>query len=426
MNLKQFLFAVSAGIMTLAACHKESTPAVSINEDSAVVSADENNLTVKLKSNVSLTPVSDADWAEAKVENGALNINVEENFGDERAATINLEYNSKVEATFTLIQSAGATDEIVEVECFYYGHIDEYGEGTQNWLISFLDKNYMAEGDEETADKKYTYTFDLMASSEFTFVSGKFPVGTFTLKPTAEIGSIYNVNSQVLDASTWTSISLDAATIKIESTDVNDEYIFYVKGTTSDAQNFKFSFKAVCGDNGDYDLRKYDTRVASDIKQDYDITFAESCAYSYEYEDGDMTITYLDLTLSKGDPAMGDNPAEGNFTYANFCLYVPTTTNDYSGTYNLDPDMTGEPFTIEYNQRYWIFFGAYPDPSDESYLRPLNHSRLYPSSGTMTLTKQSDDTYKVEGSFIDDYTDDYPDGNHTVTFHGQFNILPGE
>lgn len=100
--------------------------------------------------------------------------------------------------------------------------------------------------------------------------------------------------------------------------------------------------------------------------------------------------------------------------------------DDYSGTYNLDPDLTGEPFTIEYSVRSWMFFGAYPDPNDEDYIRPLNHSRLYPSSGSVALIKQSDGTYKLEGSFKDDYTDDYPDGKHTVTIHGQFRILPGE
>ncbi len=426
MNVKQILFAVSAGLMTLAACHKEVIPSVSIKEDSATVSADENNLKINLESNVALTPVTDAGWIEAKVEDGVLSIDVEENYGTERVATVSLEYNSKVEATFTLTQSAGATDEIVEVEAFYYGHIDEYGEGVQNWLITFLDKNYMAEGEEETSDKKYTYIFDLMASDEFTFVSGKFPVGTFTLNPNAEIGAIYNVNSKILDASDWSYIDLDAATITIESTDVADEYIFNVKGVTSESASFKFTFKAVCGDNGDYALRKYDTRVASDIKKDYDITFAEGIAYCYDYEEDGETVKYLELTLSKGDPAMGDNPAEGNFTYASFILYVPTTRDDYSGTYNLDPDMTCAPFTIEYNQRYWLFFGAYPDPSDPDYLSPLNHSRLYPSSGSITLAKQSDGTYKVEGSFLDDYTDDYPDGKHTVTIHGQFSILPSE
>ncbi len=44
----------------------------------------------------------------------------------------------------------------------------------------------------------------------------------------------------------------------------------------------------------------------------------------------------------------------------------------------------------------------------------------------MTLTKQADGTYKVEGSFKDDYTDDYPDEKHTVTFHGQINMRTGE
>ncbi len=428
MNAKQILFAVSAGLMTLAACHKEVIPSVSIIEDSAVVSADENTLTVSFESNVDLSPVSDADWVEAKVENGALFIDVEENYGAERVATVSLEYNSEVEATFTLTQSAGATDEIAEVEVFYYGHVDQYGEGTQNWLMTFLDKNYMASSEEETFDKMCTYTFDLMASGEFTFVSGRFPVGTFTLSPDSEIGAIYSVNSHILDATTWSYINFDSATVTIESTDVADEYIFYVKGVTektagSGAENFRFTFKAVCGDNEDYALRKYDTRVASDIKRDYDITFAEGIAYCYMYDDD---VNFLDLTLSKGDPAMGDNPAEGDFTYANLYLYVPATGDDYSGTYDLDPDLTCAPFTIEYNPRYWLFFGAYTDPNDESYIRPLHHSRLYPSSGSMTLTKQSDGTYKVEGSFKDDYTDDYPDGKHTVTFHGEFSILADE
>ncbi len=425
MKAKQILFAVSVCLMTLAACQKDFIPSVSISEDSATVSADEKNLTIKLDSNVDLSPVTDADWLEAKVENGALCIAVEENFGAERTATVNLEYESEVKAAFTLTQSAGATDQIAEVEAFYYGHVDEYGKGTQNWLLSFYNENYMT-GSE--AGKKYSYTFDLMASSEYTFVSGKFPVGTFTLNSASEIGAIYSVSSQVMDAGSWSYTGFNAATMTIEATDVADEYIFNVKGVianteTSGAESFKFTFKAVCGDNGDYKLRKYDTRVSSDIKKDYDITFAEGVAYCYEYDD---EVKYLDLTLSKGNPAMGDNPAEGNFTYANFYLYVPATTDDYSGTYNLDPDLTCAPFTIEYIKRYWTFFGAYPDPEDEDYLRPLNHSRLYPSSGSMTLTKQSDGTYKVEGSFKDDYTDDYPDGKHTVTFHGQFNVLAGE
>ncbi len=423
MNTKQFLFAVCAGLVTLAACQKDVIPSVSISKSSTTVTSDVNNLTIALESNVDLSPVTDADWVEAKVKDGALNIIVEENFGAERVATISLEHDSEVEATFTLTQSAGATDEIVEVEAFYYGHVDVYGEGTQNWLITFYDKNYMESTGEETYDKMYTYTFDLMASGEFTFVSGKFPVGTFKMNSVAEIGAIFDINSYVLDGSSWSNIGLNAATLTIEATDVADEYFFKVKGVTSESESFKFSFKAVCGDNGDYALRKYDTRVASDIKKDYDITFAESLAYCYEY---DETVNYLDLTLSKGDPAMGDNPAEGNFTYANFCLYVPAAGDDYSGTYNLDPDLTCAPFTIEYYERSWTFFGAYQDPDDPDYLRPLNHSRLYPSSGSLTLTKQSDGSYKVEGSFVDDYTDDYPDGNHTVTFHGQFTVLPGE
>ncbi len=407
----------------MAACQKEVIPSVSIDEISATVSADEGNLTINLESNVELTPVTDADWVEAKVENGTLSIDLEENYGAERSATINLEYNSEVEATFTLTQSAGATDEIVEVEAFYYGHYDKYGEGTQNWMITFYNKNYM----DELEGKKYTYTFDLMASSEFTFVSGKFPTGTFKLSPISEIGVIYGVNSSILDCTAWESANFDEATVTIESTDVADEYVFNVKGVaakteTSEAESFKFAFKAVCGDTGDYDLRKYDTRVSSDIQKDYDITFAEGYAYYNEY-DG---IKYFDLTLTKGNPAMGDNPAEGNFTDANFILNLPTTTDDYSGTYNLDPDLTGAAYTIDYNKRYWWFTGVYPDPSDEYWLRPLNHSHLYPSSGSMTLTKQSDGTYKVEGSFKDDYTDDYPSGKHTVTFHGQFSILSDE
>lgn len=412
--------------MTLAACQKEEfIPVVSISEDSATVSADEKTLTIKLDSNVDLSPVTDADWLEAKVENGALCIAVEENFGAERIATVNLEYESEVKASFTLTQSAGATDEIAEIEAFYYGHLDGSGDGTQNWLLTFYGKNYM----EDTDGKKYTYTFDLMASSEYTFVSGKFPIGTFTLNTVPEIGAIYDGGySQVMDASTWSYLGYNAATVTIEATDVADEYVFNVKGVIaktegSGAESFKFTFKAVCGDNADYKLRKYDSRVSSDIKKDYDITFAECTAYCYEFDD---EVSFLDLTLSKGDPAMGDNPAEGNFTYANFYLYVPATTDDYSGTYNLDPDQTYAPFTIEYIKRYWTFFGAYPDPDDPDYLKPLNHSRLYPSSGSVTLTKQADGTYKIEGSFKDDYTDDYPDGKHTVTIHGQFNVLAGE
>ncbi len=408
----------------MAACQKEVVPSVSIDEDSETVSADANNLKINLESNVALTPVTDADWFEAKVENGTLSIDVEENYGAERSATINLEYNTEVEATFTLTQSAGATDEIAEAEIFYYGHIDQYGAGTQNWMITFYDKNYMdsSEGD------KYTYTFDLMASGEFTFVSGKFPTGTFTLNPVSEVGAIYSINSNVLDGTTYSYISYDAATVTIEATDVADEYMFYVKGTTaktetSEAASFKFTFKAVCGDTGDYDLRKYDTRVSSDIKKDYDITFAAGNAYCYDY---DGTVKYIDLTLTKGDPAMGDNPSEGDFTDAQFYLYVPATAEDYSGTFNLDPDLTAAAYTIEYYKRSWWFTGVYPDPTDANWLRPLNHSHLYPSSGSITLAKQSDGSYKLDGSFKDDYTDDYPDGKHTVTFHAQFEIKPGE
>ncbi len=424
MKAKQILFAVCVCLVTLAACQKEVSPSVSINEDSATVSADENNLKINLESNVALTPVTDADWVEAKVENETLVIKVQENFGAERVATIKLEYDAQVEATFTLTQSVGATDEIVETEALYYGN-DEYGGSIQNWYITFYDKNYMAESEEISG---YTYSFDLMASSEFKFVGGNFPTGTFTLNPVPEIGAIYGETSQMLDASAWSYDYFDAATVTIKSTDVADEYVFYVKGTTaktetSEAKSFKFTFKAVCGDTGDYALRKYDTRVSSDIKKDYDITFAEGYAYCYEV---DETVSYLDLTLTKGNPAMGDNPAEGNFTFANFALYVPATGDDWSGTYNLDPDMTCEPYTIEYVKRYWSFFGAYPDPDDPDWYRPLNHSRMYPSSGRITLTKQSDGTYKVEGLFKDDYTDDYPDGKHTVTIHGQFSVLPNE
>ncbi len=412
----------------MAACQKEVVPSVSIDEDSATVSADANTLTVNLESNVALTPATDADWFEAKVENGTLSIDVEENYGAERAATISLEYNSEVEATFTLTQSAGATDEIAEAEIFYYGHLDQYGAGTQNWMITFYDKNYM----DETEGQKYTYTFDLMASSEFTFVSGKFPTGTFTLNPISEIGAIFSVNSKILDSSTWSYLYFDAATVTIEATDVADEYMFYVKGTTaktetSEAISFKYTFKAVCGDNSDYDLRKYDTRVSSTIKKDYDITFTEAVASCDSYEDFDGSIVkYLSLTLTKGYPAMGDNPTEDNFTYATFYLYVPSTGDDYSGTYELDPDNTCEPFTIEYVYRYWTFYGAYVDPSDENWIRPIKHAHLYPSSGSITLAKQSDGSYKLDGSFKDDYTDDYPDGKHTVTFHAQFEIKPGE
>ncbi len=408
----------------MAACQKDVIPSVSIDEDSVTVSADENNLTIKLESNVTVTPVTDADWVEAKVENGNLSINVDENYGAERSATVYLEYNTDVEATVTLTQSAGATDEIAEAEVFYYGHLDQYGAGTQNWMITFYNTNYM----NDTEGAKYTYTFDLMASGEFTFVSGKFPTGTFALNPVSEVGAIYSINSNVLDSSTWSYITFESATVTIEATEDADEYIFYVKGTTaktetSDAISFKFEFKAVCGDTSDYDLRKYDTRVSSDIKKDYDITFAAGQAYCYDY---DETVKYIDLTLTKGDPAMGDNPSEGDFTDAQFYLYVPADAEDYSGTYELDPDCTAAAYTIEYYQRYWWFTGVYPDPSDATWLRPLNHSHLYPSSGSMTLTKQSDGTYKIEGSFKDDYTDDYPDGKHTVTFHAQVNIQAGE
>jgi ribosomal protein L23 len=418
------LFAASACIIALAACQKDVIPSVSIDEDSVTVSADENNLTIKLESNVTVTPVTDAEWVEAKVENGNLSINVDENYGAERSATVYLEYNTDVEATVTLTQSAGATDEIAEAEVFYYGHLDQYGAGTQNWTITFYNTNYM----DDTEGAKYTYTFDLMASSEFTFVSGKFPTGTFALNPVSEVGAIYSINSNVLDSSTWSYITFDSATVTIEETEDADEYIFYVKGTTaktetSDAISFKFEFKAVCGDTGDYDLRKYDTRVSSTIKKDYDITFAAGQAYCYEY---DGTVKYIDLTVTKGDPAMGDNPSEGDFTDAQFYLYVPADAEDYSGTFNLDPDCTAAAYTIEYYQRYWWFAGVYPDPSDASWLRPLNHSLLYPSSGSMTLTKQSDGSYKIEGSFKDDYTDDYPDGKHTVTIHAQVNIQAGE
>ena len=408
----------------MAACQKDVIPSVSIDEDSVTVSADENNLTIKLESNVTVTPVTDAEWVEAKVENGNLSINVDENYGAERSATVYLEYNTDVEATVTLTQSAGATDEIAEAEVFYYGHLDQYGAGTQNWTITFYNTNYM----DDTEGAKYTYTFDLMASSEFTFVSGKFPTGTFALNPVSEVGAIYSINSNVLDSSTWSYITFESATVTIEATEDADEYIFYVKGTTaktetSDAISFKFEFKAVCGDTSDYDLRKYDTRVSSDIKKDYDITFAAGQAYCYGYNE---TVKYIDLTLTKGDPAMGDNPAEGDFTDAEFLLYVPADAEDYSGTFNLDPDCTEAAYTIEYNSRYWWFTGVYPDPSDASWLRPLNHSHLYPSSGSMTLTKQADGSYKIEGSFKDDYTDDYPDGKHTVTIHAQVNIQAGE
>jgi len=115
---------------------------------------------------------------------------------------------------------------------------------------------------------------------------------------------------------------------------------------------------------------------------------------------------------------MGVDKDGNGFTDTMLTLYVPAG-DDFSGEYTLDFDFTYAPYTIFYFSRYWWFSGVYPDPSDETWLRPLEHGNLCPSSGSATLTKLDDGWYKIDGSFVDDYTEDYHE-NHTVTFHGKF------
>jgi len=280
----RFVLAASTAMLLFAACQekepKQVAPSVIISENTATVDDVELSYGVSVESNVELTVVSDADWATAKYAEGKLDIKVEENYGAERTANITLNYNESPVSSFKLVQKAGATDEITEVEAFYYGKIDSYGEGTENWTISFYDAPYL----DESVSGGYVYTFDIMAPSEFTFVSGAFPTGTYDLISRPEVGAIYDVDSYVMDGETWDRSQFTSATLTIKATDVADEYVLNVKAHAP-GNTIKFSFKAVCGGGNGYDLRKYDTRVNSTITQDYEITFSAYEAYVYGNDD---------------------------------------------------------------------------------------------------------------------------------------------
>lgn len=401
--------AASAFVLLFAACQKED-PSATLSEGSATVADVETTYSVAVKSNVEISVVSDADWAIAEFTEGTLNIKVEENYGAERTANITLNYKDSPLSNFTLVQKAGATDDIKEVEAFYYGKIESYAAGTENWTISCYTASYL----DDDKNEGYTYNFDIMAPSEFTFVSGKFPTGTYELNTEPVVGAVYSVDSYIRNKATWDSTPFTSASITIEATDVEDEYVLYVKANDR-GKPIKFSFKAVCGGGNGFDLRKYDTRVNSTITKDYDINFSSYEAYVYANDDESYD---LELTLSNGTPAMGEDKNGNGFTDTMLTLYVPAS-DDFSGEYTLDFDFTCAPYTIFYFSRYWWFSGVYPDPTDETWLRPLDHGNLCPSSGSATLTKQEDGWYKIEGSFVDDYTDDYPT-KHTVTFHGKF------
>jgi len=413
MNVTKFIAASFACILAVAACKKEVTPTVSIDE--TVIEAPANGSTElrNFTSNVTLTPVSSDNWIVSSIENGSLRIFVEENFGDAREGSVSLVYLDKTVSSITVKQGKGSTIEISEVEAFYYGSIEDYGAGTQNWMISFYTQDYL---DSIESDASFVFTVDLMASQEFTFVSGKFPTGEFKLSTKPEVGAVYNVNSHVMDGNTYESTEFFDATLTIRETEVENEFEFLFKCKDANKVNYKFYFKAVCGGNG-YDLRKYDTRVESTITKDYDITFNAIEAYLYE---NDSNSSDLELTLTQGKPAMGISTGDDCFTDAMISLYTPVS-NDISGTYELDFDFTFAPYTIFYFSRYWWFSGVYPDPDDPTWYRPLKDGNLNPSAGSITLKKQDDGSYKIDGSFVDDYTSDYPT-THTVTFHGQFTI----
>lgn len=389
---------------------------MTVDDQTIEVSADGVSQEVSISSNVTLTAEVDVDWIEASIEGDKVVLNVEENYLSSREGSIVLKYNEKVEASITVKQKAGSTDDIKEVEAFYYAA--EYGEGTQEWMLTFYSRGYMDEIEDVSHN---TYTFDLVASDEFTFTSGKFPVGTFTLKENTEVGAIYSAYSKVMNGYTYDSEAFSDASIIIEKTDVEDEYAFFVKCKSEGSKVMRFYFKAVCGTKGSFDLRKYDTRVQSTITKNYDITFGHINADLYPGEESDD----LELFLTNGNPAMGIPNGDNCFTSAMLSLYAPKS-DDISGTYNLDFDFTFAPYTIFFFHRYWWFSGVYPDPSDETWLRPLDEGNMTPSAGSVTLTKQEDGSYTIDGEFVDDYTEDYASGKHTVKIHGQFNIKVSE
>lgn len=409
-------------LLAFAACQKDPTPSVSVEDKTIEASADGGSERVSISSNVNLTATSDANWIEASIGNGEAIINVKENYGPSREGSVLIRYNDQIEATIAVKQQAGNTDDIKEVEAFYYGSVEGYGAGTQDWVLTFYSRGYM---DMIEGVSQNTYTFDLMATDEFTFTSGKFPVGEFTLNPMPEVGAIYGVNSNVMDGYTYESEVFTEASLIIEKTDVEEEYAFYVKCKKEGSDLMRFCFKAVCGTNGNFMLRKYDTRVSSTITSDYDITFNENYAELYPVSDEEGNANYLYLDLRKGTPAMGVVTGENCSTEALFTICTPKS-EDISGEYDFDNNWTCAPYTIFYSFRNWNFFGAYPDPSDPDWMRPLENGTLTPSDGRITLKKQADGSYEFDGHFTDDYTEDYPCGKHTVKIHGRFTVTVAE
>lgn len=417
MNVNKITFVAAIScLLAIVACKKEVIPSVVVDDKTIEVSADGSSKQVTISSNVSLTAEVDVDWINASIEGDKVLFTVSENYSSSREGSISLKYNEKVEASIAVKQKSGSNEDIKEVEAFYYAA--EYGEGTQEWMLTFYSRGYM---DDIEGVSHNTYTFDLVASDEFTFTSGKFPVGTFTLNENTKVGAIYSAYSKVMDGFTYESDALSEASLIIEKTDVEDEYAFYVKCKADGGKHMRFYFKAVCGTKSSFNLRKYDTRVQSTITKNYDITFGTINADLYPGEESDD----LELFLVKGNPAMGIPNGDNCFTSANLSLYTPKS-EDISGTYNLDFDFTFAPYTIFFFQRYWWFSGCYPDPSDPTWLRPLDDGNLTPSAGSITLAKQEDGSYKIDGEFVDDYTEDYASGKHTVKFHGQFNINVAE
>lgn len=416
MNVKKISLAAISCLLAFVACKKEIVPSVVVDLNVIEVSVDGASVQANFTSNVPITADTDADWIEASIEGNKVVVNALENYGPARNGSVLLKYNGNTEASITVKQKAGSTEDIKEIEAFYYA--SEYGEGTQRWMLTFYSRGYM---DDIEGVSHNTYNFDLVTSDEFAFTSGKFPVGEFTLNDVTEPGAIYSVNSYLMDGYTYESEEFTEASISIEKTDAEEEYAFYVKYKTNGGELMKLYFKAVCGTSGDFLLRKYDTRVSSTITKDYDITFGNISAELYPGEESDD----LELFLVNGNPVMGIVNGENCFTSAMLSLYTPKG-DDISGKYNLDFDFTFAPYTIFFFHRYWWFSGSYPDPSDETWLRPLEQGNLTPSAGSVTLAKQADGSYKIDGEFIDDYTEDYACGKHTVKFHGQFNVKIAE
>lgn len=417
MNVNKITFVAAIScLLAIVACKKEVIPSVVVDDKTIEVSADGSSKQVTISSNVSLTAEVDVDWINASIEGDKVLFTVSENYSSSREGSISLKYNEKVEASITVKQKSGSNEDIKEVEAFYYA--SAYGQGTQEWMLTFYSRGYMDDIEDVSHN---TYTLDLVASDEFTFTSGKFPVGKYILNSKTEAGAIYSSNSNVMDGYTYDSVAFSEASVIIEKTDVEDEYAFYVKCKAEGGKQMRFFFKAVCGTKGSFNLRKYDTRVSSTITKDYDITFGYINADLYPGEEAHD----LELVLLKGNPAMGIANGDNCFTSAMLSLYTPKS-EDISGTYNLDFDFTCAPYTIFFFPRYWWFSGVYPDPSDETWLRPLDEGNLTPSAGSITLAKQEDGSYKIDGEFVDDYTEDYAGGKHTVKFHGQFNINVAE